>query len=124
VTLDKDEPVYAIGVVARMVGLHAQTLRNYERWGFLKPQRMGGRVRLYSQRDVERIKQVNDWMEGLGINVAGVEVMTRLRVRISELEGQVARLTIEVVNLKGGPRLLPGPGTHSPPAPTAARRRR
>lgn len=123
-TLDRDEPVYAIGVVARMVGLHAQTLRNYERWGFLKPQRTGGRVRLYSRRDVERIKQVNEWMEDLGINVAGVEVMTRLRVRILELEGQVARLTIELVNLRGGPRLLPAPGTTPPPAPAAGRRRR
>jgi MerR family transcriptional regulator/heat shock protein HspR len=107
-----------------MVGLHAQTLRNYERWGFLKPQRMGGRVRLYSQRDVERIKQVSEWMENLGINVAGVEVMTRLRVRILELEGQVAQLTIEVVNLKGGPRLLPGPAREPRPAPPTERRRR
>lgn len=123
-TLDREEPVYTIGVVARMVGLHAQTLRNYERWGFLKPHRMGGRVRLFSQSDVERINQVNKWMKDLGINVAGVDVMTRLRVRISELEGQVARLTIEVVNLKGGPRPLPGPVKEPPPAPAAARRRR
>jgi MerR family transcriptional regulator/heat shock protein HspR len=113
-TVGREDPVYAIGVVARMVGLHAQTLRNYERWGLVKPHRPGGRVRLYSQRDVERIRQINEWMDDLGINVAGVEVMTRLLTRISQLESQLAQLTIEVVNLRGGPRRLPGQVASAP----------
>jgi MerR family transcriptional regulator/heat shock protein HspR len=107
-TMDRDEPVYAIGVVERMVGLHAQTLRNYERWGLIKPYRSGGRVRLYSQSDLERIKKIKEWIDVFGLNVAGVEVMVRLQSRIHELETQVQRLTIEVVTLKSGPRQLPG----------------
>ena len=108
-TLGRDEPVYAIGVVVKMVRLHAQTLRNYERWGLIKPVRPSGRVRLYSQRDVERITQIKSWMDDLGVNVAGVEVMMKLRERIAELEGQVTQITIELVRLRdGGPRSLPG----------------
>ncbi len=122
-TVRRDEPVYAIGVVARMVGLHAQTLRNYERWGLVLPHRPGGRVRLYSQVDVERIRQINEWMADLGINVAGVEVMTRLLVRITELEGQVAHLTVQVITLREGPRSLPG-RVEAQPAPAGPRQSR
>ncbi|GEM_PF-428702 len=121
-TFNRDEPVYAIGVVARMVHLHAQTLRNYERWGLVEPQRPRGRVRLYSQKDVERIRQVNEWMEGLGINVAGVEVMTTLLGRIAALESQVTQLTVEVVRLREGPRSLPGEIAPQRPGPLRRQR--
>lgn len=118
-TIDRDEPVYAIGVVARMVGLHAQTLRNYERWGLITPSRPRGRVRLYSQRDVERIRQIGRWMDDLGINVAGVEVMTMLLARISELEARLQRLTMEVIKLRQGPLALPPPAEANFAAVTA-----
>jgi MerR family transcriptional regulator/heat shock protein HspR len=109
-TIGPDEPVYAIGVVERMVGLHAQTLRNYERWGLVKPQRSKGRVRLYSQSDLERIRKIKEWIEVIGLNVAGVEVMLKLQVRIAELESQVERLKIEMVYIKSGVKSLPGKG--------------
>ncbi len=129
-TLDPREPVYSIGVVVRMVSLHPQTLRNYERWGLIKPGRMGGRVRLYSQTDVERIREIKTGIETLGLNVAGVEVMIKLKTQIVELQTQVERLTVEVVNLRSGPRSLPGSvegrprETASPRPPPAAKRRR
>ncbi|MEX0763385.1 MAG: MerR family transcriptional regulator [Dehalococcoidia bacterium] len=106
--LDRKEPVYAIGVVARMVGVHQQTLRNYERWGLVIPCRSSGGFRLYSQEDLDRIQQIREWVDDLGINLAGVEVMTRLLGRIRELEGQVNTLTAEVVRLRDGSLRLPG----------------
>ena len=57
-TFRSDEPVFQISVVARMVGVHQQTLRSYEREGFIQPHRTSGNTRLYSQRDVERLQQV------------------------------------------------------------------
>lgn len=107
-TLDPREPVYSIGVVVRMVSLHPQTLRNYERWGLIKPGRMGGRVRLYSQTDVERIREIKTGIETMGLNVAGVEVMLKLKAQIVDLQTQVERLTVEIVTSRNGPRALPG----------------
>ncbi len=105
-TIGRDEPVYAIGVVARMIGVHQQTLRNYERWGLVVPGRSRGRVRMYSQTDVERIMQITQWKNDLGLNLAGVEVMTRLLERIHKLEQQVTDLTVEMIRMKEGGRRL------------------
>ncbi len=119
-TMNRDEPVYAISVVERMVGLHAQTLRNYERWGLIKPFRSGGRIRLYSQNDLDRVRKIREWIEVFGLNVAGVEVMVKLQSRIAELETQVHQLTIEVVTLKSGPLSLP-PQSGPPKSPSRQR---
>ena len=102
-----DEPLFAIGIVARRVGLHQQTLRNYERWGLVIPRRSAGGTRYYSARDIERIQKIREWIEVLGINRAGVEVMTRLLRRIAELEIEVDTLRLELVKMKGGPQRLP-----------------
>ncbi len=106
------EPVFSISIVARLVGLHAQTIRSYERMELVKPFRSAGNIRLYSGEDVERLLQIKGWIEDLGLNLAGVEVMTRLSDRVSQLEGQVTELTKEVVRLRVAPsrRSLPGPG--------------
>ncbi len=110
-TIGRDEPVYAIGVVARMIGVHQQTLRNYERWGLVVPRRSRGRVRLYSQIEVERIAQITRWKNELGLNLAGVEVMTRLLERVAQLEERVTELTVEMVRLRDGGRTLSDPGS-------------
>ncbi len=99
-TIGRNEPVYAIGVVARMIGVHQQTLRNYERWGLVAPRRSTGRVRLYSQLDVERIEQITRWKNELGLNLAGVEVMTKLLQRVAELEKRVTDLTVEMIRMR------------------------
>ena len=111
-TIGRDEPVYAIGVVARMIGLHQQTLRNYERWGLVVPGRTRGRVRMYSQIDVERILQITEWKNNLGLNLAGVEVMTKLLERIHKLEQQVTDLTVEMIRMRDSGRTLPGRDGH------------
>jgi len=53
-----EEPRYAIGVAAKLIGVHAQTLRYYERMGVIEPARSPGKQRLYSLRDIERLRQV------------------------------------------------------------------
>ena len=95
-----DEPCYTISVVARLVGVHAQTLRTYEREGLVQPTRSNGNIRLFSNRDVSRIQEIKHWVEQLGLNLAGVATMTRLRLQVAELQGQVNQLAQENHELK------------------------
>lgn len=97
---DENEPCYVISVVAKMVGLHAQTLRYYEKAGLLEPSRSQGNIRLYSQRELNRIRQIKRLMEDLGVNLAGVEVILRLNDRMSEMEQEMRRMEEEVKRLR------------------------
>ena len=107
-TMGHNDPVFAIGVVAQMCGVHQQTLRNYERWELGIPQRSRGGTRLYSNRDVELIQRILRWKEEFGLNLAGIEVMSKLLNRIDQLENQLEDLTVELVRLKEGNNRLPG----------------
>ncbi len=100
-----DEPCYVISVAARMVGLHAQSLRHYERIGIVQPSRSRGRIRLYSQADVERLRYVQRLMNDLGVNLAGAEVVIRLNEHIRRMEGEMARLRAELQSYRD--RTLP-----------------
>lgn len=84
-----DEPCYVISIAARMVGVHAQTLRTYERVGLVAPARSRGNVRMYSPRDVQRALWIRALMDDLGINLAGVEVIIRMHRRIEEMEREM-----------------------------------
>ena len=88
----EDEPVYTISIAARMVNMHAQTLRYYERVGLIKPSRTSGRIRLYSVRDIERLKLVQGYIKDLGVNLAGVEVLIRMTEHINQMERQMATM--------------------------------
>lgn len=110
----RDEPVFAIGIVARRIGVHQQTLRNYERWGLVIPNRSGGGTRYYSIRDIEKIEKIREWIDVLGINRAGVEVMTRLLKRISDLEHEVQDLKLQIVKDRMGPERLTNTAGDSP----------
>jgi MerR family transcriptional regulator/heat shock protein HspR len=83
-----------------MLGIHAQTLRYYEKVGVIEPSRSRGRVRLYSNQDIERLRQIRTLMEDLGVNLAGVEVILRLTERISEMEIQIKKKDLEIRRLK------------------------
>ena len=96
----QDEPCFVISVAARIVGVHAQTLRHYERVGLIWPSRTGGRQRLYSMADIERLRQLKTLTEDMGLNLAGAEVALKLMNRIEELEDQVTQLTDAVNTLQ------------------------
>ncbi|GIW11609.1 MAG: hypothetical protein KatS3mg061_2666 [Dehalococcoidia bacterium] len=83
---------YIISVAARMVELHPQTLRKYERAGFLEPSRSEGNLRLYSPEDIDRLLQIKALVEERGINLAGVELALRLTRRLRELEGVLGQV--------------------------------
>ena len=84
-----DEPVYAISVAAKMVCLHPQTLRYYERLGLVKPTRTEGRIRLYSRRNIEALRKIVRLTEDLGVNLAGVEVIMNMTQRIEDLQQEL-----------------------------------
>jgi len=98
--LEHEEPLYVISVAAKMVGVHAQTLRYYERVGIIKPSRTQGRIRLYSQKDIEKLQKIKTLMNDLGVNLAGVEVILRLTEYISRLEKELAEKDAEIKRLK------------------------
>ncbi len=83
-----DEPMFVISVAARLVEMHPQTLRYYERAGLVKPKRSRGSIRLYSQRDIERLKKIARLVDDLGVNLAGDEVIINLTEKL-ELMQQV-----------------------------------
>jgi len=82
-----DQPCYTIGVVAQLVRLHPQTLRRYEELGLVRPARRSGR-RLYSQRDIDRLRQIIRLTDELGVNLAGVEVILRLKEQLLALQAE------------------------------------
>src|ERR1043166_7004206 len=87
---------FVISVAARLVGVHEQTLRYYERAGLVEPARSKGRIRLYSLPDLERVRQSRRLTDDMGVNLAGVEVIMRLTDRIRELEARIQDLEAEV----------------------------
>ena len=91
-----DEPVYLISIVASMLNIHPQTLRQYERDGLIKPSRTKGRMRLYSQRDIDRMKMILRLSRELGVNIAGIDIILRLKEQMEEMEAEIERLKDEL----------------------------
>jgi MerR family transcriptional regulator/heat shock protein HspR len=91
---------FVISVAARLVGVHEQTLRYYERAGLVEPARSKGRIRLYSLYDLERVRQIRRLTDEMGVNLAGVEVIMRLTDRIRELEQRNEDLQVEMRRLR------------------------
>ena len=91
-----DEPCYVISVASRMVGVHAQTLRYYERIGLVAPARSRGNIRMYSPQDVQRAQWIKSLMDDLGINLAGVDVIIRMSAHMADLERQVQELRAQL----------------------------
>lgn len=84
-----DRAVYMISVVAEMLGVHPQTLRLYEREGFIRPSRTEGGVRLYSEMDVDRIRMIINLTREMGVNLAGVEVILSMREKMERLQHEM-----------------------------------
>jgi MerR family transcriptional regulator/heat shock protein HspR len=85
---DRKQPLFMISVVSRMLGVHPQTLRLYEREGLVTPQRTK-RTRLYSQEDVEKLAMIVRLTRELGVNRAGVDIILRLRHRLEVMQQEV-----------------------------------
>ncbi len=98
-----DEPVYLISVVASMLNIHPQTLRQYEREGLVEPSRTQGRMRLYSQRDIDRMKLILRLTRQLGVNLAGVDIVLHLKEQIDQMQQEIDQLREELskVNRNG-----------------------
>jgi MerR family transcriptional regulator, heat shock protein HspR len=89
---DTELACYVISVAARILEVHPQTLRYYERAGLIQPSRSRGNIRLYSQSDLDQAKQIKRLIDDLGVNLAGVEVILRLTQRLRETELELAEL--------------------------------
>jgi len=87
-----DEPVYLISVVSKILNIHPQTLRQYEREGLIKPGRTEGKMRLYSQRDIDKLKLILSLIRELGVNLAGVEVILQLKEEIENLQKEIEKI--------------------------------
>ncbi|MDP6099994.1 MAG: helix-turn-helix transcriptional regulator [Dehalococcoidia bacterium] len=97
------DAVFTISVAARMVGVHAQTLRYYERGGLVKPARSQGQIRFYSPGDIERLRQIKTLIDELGVNLAGVDVILRLTERMLRMDEQMKALQhmVKEMNAEG-----------------------
>jgi MerR family transcriptional regulator/heat shock protein HspR len=104
---NQHEPVYVISVAARMIGVHAQTLRTYEREGLLAPQRSAGGVRMYSEADIDRLRTIRRLVNDLGVNLAGCDIIMNLTERIDALHAEMAALRRELQRERD--RHLPAP---------------
>ena len=96
---DDDLPVYAISVASQIAGLHPQTLRQYDRLGLVSPDRTGGRNRLYSLRDIARLREVSR-LTAEGVNLAGIQRVLALETELDRLRAEVGLLRAEVARLR------------------------
>ncbi len=87
--IDKDKPLYVISVAAELVDMHPQTLRLYERKGLIEPSRSAGKTRLYSQRNIEQLREIRRLTQELGVNLAGVEEIIKLRSKLDTLQSNM-----------------------------------
>ncbi|RXJ80445.1 MerR family transcriptional regulator [Aliarcobacter skirrowii] len=86
------EPIFLISAVAEILNIHPQTLRQYEREGLIKPSRTNGKIRLYSQKDINHIKYVLTLTRDLGVNLAGVDIILQKDIIIQSLENEIEDL--------------------------------
>ena len=88
---DREQPLYMISVVSKMLNVHPQTLRLYEREGFIRPKRTK-KQRLYSEKDVEQLNFILQLTRELGVNRAGVDIILRLRHRMEILQNEMEEM--------------------------------
>lgn len=87
--VERGQKLYVISVVSEMLGVHPQTLRLYEREGFIKPRRSGGNTRLYSDEDIEKLEMILRLTRDLGVNLAGVEVILSMREKMEQMQREM-----------------------------------
>ena len=97
----KDEArTFLISVAAELAGMHAQTLRTYDRLGLVSPQRSSGGGRRYSQHDVELLREVQRLSHDEGVNLAGIKRIIELTNQVEALQSRVRELSEELDRLR------------------------
>lgn len=96
----REGAVYIISVAAELAGVHPQTLRTYERKGLIRPARTSGGTRRYSERDVERVRLIQELTQEEGINLAGVLRILRLEEELERAEERLTEAHDEIERVK------------------------
>jgi MerR family transcriptional regulator, heat shock protein HspR len=94
-----DAPLFVISVAAQLAGMHAQTLRSYDREGLVSPGRTSGGGRRYSRRDIELLREVQKLSQDQGVNRAGIRRIIELEAQVDALKARAAELLDEVRSL-------------------------
>jgi MerR family transcriptional regulator/heat shock protein HspR len=110
---DRAKPLYMIGVVADLLNVHPQTLRFYEKKGLIRPSRTEGRTRMYSEEDVEDIARLLRLTRDLGVNLAGAEIIIKMRRRMLDMQKQIEQV-LEYVRDEGRGGRAPAPSDRAP----------
>jgi MerR family transcriptional regulator, heat shock protein HspR len=95
-----DQGVFMISVAAELAGMHPQTLRIYESRGLIKPKRSPKKTRLYSQRDVERLRRIQELTTEVGLNLAGVERVLELEQVMDTMQSELDRMRSQAEELE------------------------
>lgn len=90
---DKSTPMFVISAAAQLAGMHAQTLRSYDRLGLVSPGRTAGGGRRYSVRDIELLREVQRLSQEHGVNLAGIKRIIELEAEVLDLRTQITELT-------------------------------
>jgi MerR family transcriptional regulator/heat shock protein HspR len=100
-TLDEERGVFMISVAAELAEMHPQTLRMYEARGLIAPKRSPKNTRLYSQRDVERLRRIQRMTSEGGLNLAGVVTVLELEAEVEKLRAELKRARVRSEELDG-----------------------
>src|SRR5712672_2568801 len=99
-----DARTFLISVAAELAGMHAQTLRTYDRLGLVKPQRSSGGGRRYSQHDVDLLREVQRLSQDEGVNLAGIKRIIELTNHVEALQSRLKEMAEEIAVLRANQR--------------------
>lgn len=100
--MDNNTPKYVISVASEILGIHPQTLRQYERLGLVIPARLDGKNRLYSESDIEKVRFITYLTRDMGVNLAGVEIIISMQEQINELNKKIISVGTDNSSVKNG----------------------
>jgi MerR family transcriptional regulator, heat shock protein HspR len=108
-----DSRTFLISVAAELAGMHAQTLRTYDRLGLVSPQRSSGGGRRYSQRDVDLLREVQRLSQHEGVNLAGIKRIIELTNQVDALQARLAEMVAEIEAMRSNQRREGSPTSKS-----------
>ncbi len=107
----EERAVYIISVAAELAGVHPQTLRIYERKGLLAPARSSGNTRRYSDRDIARMRMIQDLTQRRGVNLAGAKMIMEMGAELEALRRRTVELEAELRRVRRARPISVGPST-------------